>query len=267
MIDAGGRQRRAGRQGSDLRLERPAVALWGRRGADRHAATAGACARRSSRRASSRRPPTRAPSPGASGSRPRAAGRCCTCSCATARSRGPGSRPPCEHMVTVAAGVPARVEVHGYREYPYHEAGDFQHKTDLRREVPRVTTTVPRPGRRDAVGRGDRRHRVGPRGGHRRGADGGPRRLRGGGLPRPHALRPAHARVLPQPGDDLLRGPHRRRDRRDLRPDRRRPVRPAVGPRLRRGERHPAGARRGDRSTRPGRWPSAPTTAAPPVAS
>ncbi len=42
---------------------------------------------------------------------------------------GPGIETALAHMVTVAAGVPARIEVHGYRDYPYHEAGDFQHKT------------------------------------------------------------------------------------------------------------------------------------------
>jgi hypothetical protein len=31
-------------------------------------------------------------------------------------------------MTTRAAGAPADVVVHEYREYPYHEAGDFQHK-------------------------------------------------------------------------------------------------------------------------------------------
>ena len=31
-------------------------------------------------------------------------------------------------MATVAAGAPAEVIVHDYRDYPFHEAGDFQHK-------------------------------------------------------------------------------------------------------------------------------------------
>ena len=31
-------------------------------------------------------------------------------------------------MATVAAGAPAEVVIHSYRDYPYHEAGDYQHK-------------------------------------------------------------------------------------------------------------------------------------------
>ncbi|WP_217913032.1 hypothetical protein [Miltoncostaea marina] len=41
---------------------------------------------------------------------------------------GPGMEPALRHMASAAAGAPARVGVHGYREYPFHEAGDFQHK-------------------------------------------------------------------------------------------------------------------------------------------
>jgi hypothetical protein len=32
-------------------------------------------------------------------------------------------------MTRVVSGAPdAHVTIHGYREYPFHEAGDFQHK-------------------------------------------------------------------------------------------------------------------------------------------
>jgi phenylacetate-CoA ligase len=41
---------------------------------------------------------------------------------------GPGIAAALRAVASTAAGVTARVEVHEYREYPFHEAGDFQHK-------------------------------------------------------------------------------------------------------------------------------------------
>jgi phenylacetate-CoA ligase len=40
----------------------------------------------------------------------------------------PGLPTALAEMTQAAAGVPATVHIHGYREYPFHEAGDFQHK-------------------------------------------------------------------------------------------------------------------------------------------
>ena len=115
-------------RGSELRLERPAVAVWGRRGGTIHgdgwslrpeivkeglfttSAHAGALTGRFRIGSDDGQPVLHVQL--RNGALP-----------------GPGIETALEHMVTVAAGVPARVEVHGYREYPYHEAGDFQHKT------------------------------------------------------------------------------------------------------------------------------------------
>lgn len=114
--------------GSELRLERPAVAVWGRRGGTIHgdgwslrpeivkeglfttSAHAGALTGRFRIESEDGQPVLHVQL--RNGALP-----------------GPGIETALVHMVTVAAGVPARVEVHGYREYPYHEAGDFQHKT------------------------------------------------------------------------------------------------------------------------------------------
>ena len=41
----------------------------------------------------------------------------------------PGMEKALALMTRVVSGAPeARVTVHGYRDYPFHEAGDFQHK-------------------------------------------------------------------------------------------------------------------------------------------
>lgn len=49
----------------------------------------------------------------------------------------PGMAPALALMTRVASGAPeARVVIHPYREYPFHEAGDFQHK-------PRYVSPVP----------------------------------------------------------------------------------------------------------------------------
>ncbi|WP_217923905.1 hypothetical protein [Miltoncostaea oceani] len=116
-----------GRQGSALRLDRPVVALWGRRGAAvtgdgwslrpelvkeglfSTAAHAGALTGRFRIAASGNRPVLHVQL--REHVRP-----------------GPGIEAALRHMVTMAAGAPADIVVHEYREYPYHEAGDFQHK-------------------------------------------------------------------------------------------------------------------------------------------
>ena len=41
---------------------------------------------------------------------------------------GPGIEAALRHTVSVAAGVPAEVRIHDYKGYPFHDAGDFQHK-------------------------------------------------------------------------------------------------------------------------------------------
>jgi hypothetical protein len=115
-------------QGSELRLERPAVAVWGRRGGTIRgdgwslrpeivkeglfttSAHAGALTGRFRIESEDGLPVLHVQL--RNGALP-----------------GPGIETALVHMVTVAAGVPARVEVHDYREYPYHEAGDYQHKT------------------------------------------------------------------------------------------------------------------------------------------
>ena len=113
--------------GSDLRLERPAIALWGRRGAAVHgegwslrpeivkeglyrtAAHAGALPGRFRIAAEGGLPALHVQL--RDGARPT-----------------PGMEAALSLMTRVVAGVPARVTIHSYREYPYHEAGDFQHK-------------------------------------------------------------------------------------------------------------------------------------------
>ena len=114
--------------GTDLRLERPVVALWGRRGGTIEgdgwslrpelikeglfatSAHAGALTGRFRIAAEDGQPVLHVQL--RNGALP-----------------GPGIESALVHMVTVAAGTPGRVEVHDYREYPYHEAGDYQHKT------------------------------------------------------------------------------------------------------------------------------------------
>ena len=108
LLDAAAANRELTRQGSDARLEGPAVALWGRRGAARSGARAGACAPRSSRRGSSPRRPTPARSPAASASRPTRAARCSTCSCARTCAPAPASRPPCATPCPSPPGCPPR---------------------------------------------------------------------------------------------------------------------------------------------------------------
>ncbi len=115
------------RQGSEVRLERPAVALWGRRGA---AVTGDGW---------SLRPElvkeglfATAAHAGALTGRFRIesqdGGPVLHVQLRDAVRPGPGIEAALRHMATVAAGAPAEVVVHGYRDYPYHEAGDFQHK-------------------------------------------------------------------------------------------------------------------------------------------
>lgn len=115
------------RQGSDVRLERPAVALWGRRGASvsgdgwslrpelvkeglfATAAHAGALTGRFRIASDEGRPVLHV-------------------QLRDAARPGPGIEAALGHMATVAAGAPVEVVVHDYRDYPFHEAGDFQHK-------------------------------------------------------------------------------------------------------------------------------------------
>jgi phenylacetate-CoA ligase len=116
-----------GRQGSEVRLDRPVVALWGRRGAAvtgegwslrpelvkeglfATAAHAGALTGRFRIAAAGNRPVLHVQL--RENVRP-----------------GPGIDAALRHMVTMAAGAPAEVHIHSYRDYPYHEAGDYQHK-------------------------------------------------------------------------------------------------------------------------------------------
>lgn len=113
--------------GSDVRLDRPVVALWGRRGATvggegwslrpelvkeglfTVAAHAGALTGRFRIAAAGDRPVLHVQL--REGARP-----------------GPGIEAALRHIVTTAAGAPAEVVVHPYRDYPYHQAGDYQHK-------------------------------------------------------------------------------------------------------------------------------------------
>lgn len=116
------------RQGSEVRIDRPAVALWGRRGAAvtgdgwslrpelvkeglfATAAHAGALTGRFRIAADGAQPVLHV-------------------QLRDATRPGPGIEAALRHMVTVAAGTSAEVVVHDYRDYPFHEAGDFQHKT------------------------------------------------------------------------------------------------------------------------------------------
>jgi phenylacetate-CoA ligase len=116
------------RQGSEMRLDRPVVALWGRRGGAvtgegwslrpelvkeglfATAAHAGALTGRFRIAAVGNRPVLHVQL--RENVRP-----------------GPGIDAALRHMVTIAAGAPAEVQIHSYRDYPYHEAGDHQHKT------------------------------------------------------------------------------------------------------------------------------------------
>ena len=115
------------RQGSDLRLSGPMIALWGRHGAEvcgdgwrlrpelvkeglfATAAHAGALTGRFRIAAVGDRPTL-------------------DVQLRDGAAPGPTIEAALGHMATVAAGAPARVTIHGYRDYPYHEAGDFQHK-------------------------------------------------------------------------------------------------------------------------------------------
>jgi phenylacetate-CoA ligase len=115
------------RLGSDLRLEGPAVALWGRRGTTVRgagwslrpeqvkeglfatAAHAGSLTGRFRIEAKDGSPMLHVQL--RDGVRP-----------------APGLELTLMSVASVASGVPAGVEVHGYRTYPFHEAGDFQHK-------------------------------------------------------------------------------------------------------------------------------------------
>ncbi len=115
------------RQGSDVRLSGPMIALWGRHGAEvcgegwrlrpelvkeglfATAAHAGALTGRFRIAAESDRPTL-------------------DVQLRDGAAPGPGIDVALRHMATVAAGAPVQVTIHGYRDYPYHEAGDFQHK-------------------------------------------------------------------------------------------------------------------------------------------
>lgn len=115
------------RQGSALRLDRPVVALWGRRGAAvdgdgwslrpelvkeglfATAAHAGALTGRFRIAAVGNRPVLHVQL--RENARP-----------------GPGIEAALRHMTTIAAGAPADVLIHHYRDYPFHEAGDYMHK-------------------------------------------------------------------------------------------------------------------------------------------
>ncbi len=115
------------RAGSEVRLDRPVVALWGRRGATVQgegwslrpelvkeglfsvAAHAGALTGRFRITATGNRPVLHVQLRENAGA-------------------GPGIEAALRHMVTIAAGAPAEVVIHRYRDYPYHEAGDYQHK-------------------------------------------------------------------------------------------------------------------------------------------
>ena len=125
------------REGDDVRLDRPVVALWGRRGAAvsgdgwslrpelvkeglfATAAHAGALTGRFRIAASGGLPVLHVQLRENAGP-------------------GPGIEAALRHMATVAAGAPADVVVHPYRDYPYHEAGDFQHKPAYVARVPRA---------------------------------------------------------------------------------------------------------------------------------
>ncbi len=127
LIDPEAANAELARQGSEIRLDRPTIALWGRRGAAvsgegwslrpemvkeglfATAAHAGALTGRFRIAAEEGRPVLHV-------------------QLRDAARPGPGIETALRHMATVAAGAPARVVVHPYREYPYHEAGDFQHK-------------------------------------------------------------------------------------------------------------------------------------------
>jgi phenylacetate-CoA ligase len=127
LLDAAAANRELMRQGSDARLEGPAVALWGRRGATIRghgwslrpeivkeglfatAAHAGALTGRFRIAADEGRPVLHVQL--RAGVRP-----------------GPGIEAALRHTVSVAAGVPAEVRIHDYKGYPFHDGGDFQHK-------------------------------------------------------------------------------------------------------------------------------------------
>lgn len=115
------------REGSEVRLDRPVVALWGRRGAEVSgegwslrpelvkeglfavAAHAGALTGRFRIGAAANRPVLHVQLRENVGA-------------------GPGIEAALRHMATIAAGAPADVTIHSYRDYPYHDAGDYQHK-------------------------------------------------------------------------------------------------------------------------------------------
>ena len=127
LLDAEAANRELARQGSDARLEGPAVAVWGRHGAAvggagwslrpevvkeglfATAAHAGALTGRFRIAADGDRPVLHVQL--RDGARP-----------------GPGIEPALRQTASTAAGVEADVVVHCYRDYPFHEAGDFQHK-------------------------------------------------------------------------------------------------------------------------------------------
>ena len=115
------------REGSEARIDRPVVALWGRRGSAvsgegwslrpelvkeglfATAAHAGALTGRFRIDSEAGRPVLHV-------------------QLREAALPGPGIEAALRHMATTAAGAPVTVEIHSYRDYPYHEAGDFQHK-------------------------------------------------------------------------------------------------------------------------------------------
>lgn len=127
IVDTGRANAELERQGSPVRLSGPVVALWGRRGSTvsgpgwslrpervkeglfATAAHAGALTGRFRIASDGERPVLHVQLRDGAGP-------------------GPGIVPALRAVATTAAGVTARVEVHEYRAYPFHEAGDFQHK-------------------------------------------------------------------------------------------------------------------------------------------
>lgn len=127
IVGADAANRELERQGSELRLDGPAVAIWGRRGAAVHgrgwslrpeivkeglfatAAHAGALTGRFRIAADGDGPVLHVQL--RDGARP-----------------GPGIESALGHTTSAATGRTAAVVVHAYRDYPFHEAGDFQHK-------------------------------------------------------------------------------------------------------------------------------------------
>jgi phenylacetate-CoA ligase len=127
IIGAEAANRELARVGADLRLEGPVLALWGRRGTAVHgpgwslrpeqvkeglfaiAAHAGALTGRFFIGVEDGRPVLHVQLRQGAGA-------------------APGLESALESVASGAAGFPAGSRVHSYRDYPFHDAGDFQHK-------------------------------------------------------------------------------------------------------------------------------------------